>query len=540
MKLSPEIKQDDISKFSGQLYDIASGRKNFSDLRSFAEKAINAGAGNPVYDEVKSALIYPSLSIIVGARGSGKTTLLALASHDLEANGYHTIYVTPNYRQIECAKQQQSGKMALLLDDFAEYDDALLNNLRICFGKLEENPSGYKIIIAAQSEKNPVASIGKIVDLLNRPWMFFGSRSAEEIKDNLINYIATLLYVSGKSFERLRAASVVSLDAFWAKYRSFSALSSLIDLLRRMTAFYAYGVFGKSETAKKLTDGAASLFDAVAVALLARPPVIRSEASYVFILETADEATLTEDITAYELNGRGVVLALASAFEGASSDAVERRGWLEEYKRVAEKIKELEEIQVSSSELVNTILEALKYYMQIRRLPIVEVSENYPVEKICGPLKADAETQKKRRRGPESGVIIVQGQSGARYYIMLQHAGETSGGRLSGYQCKRLEILSKCANIVDRKLLFIVSANSQLNITRCTDINKLESGIEILYADSLQKSKEGGLVRELSNIQDEGLRKMLAVLFLNSVLIKIRDRHRIPKLAIAVLEGRAV
>jgi KaiC/GvpD/RAD55 family RecA-like ATPase len=540
MKLSPEIKQDDISKFFSQLYDIASGRKNYSDLRSFAEKAVNAGASNPVYDEVRSVLIYPSLSIIVGARGSGKTTLLALASYDLEANGYNVIYVTPNYRQIECAKLQHSGKMALLLDDFAEYDDALLNNLRICFEKLEENPSGYKIIIATQSEKNPVASIGKIVDLLNRPWMFFGSRSAEEIKDNLTNYIATLLYVSGKSFERLRAASVVSLDAFWARYRSFGTLSSLIDLLRRMTAFYAYGIFGKSETAKKLTDEAASLFDAVAVALLARPPVIRSEASYVFILETADEATLMEDMTAYELNGRGVVLALANAFESAFSDTVERRKWLEEYKRVAEKIKELEEIQVSSRELVNAILEALKYYKQIRRLPIVDVSENYPVEKICGPLKANAETQKKRRRGPESGVIIVQGQSGTRYYVMLQHAGETSDGRLSGYQCKRLEILSKCANIVDRKLLFIVSMNSQLNIAKCTDINKLESGVEILYADSLQKSKEGGLARELGNIQDEGLRKILAVLFLNSVLLKIRDRYRIPKLAIAVLEGRVV
>jgi hypothetical protein len=540
MKLSPEIKQDDISKFYSQLYDIASGRKNYSDLRSFAEKAVNAGASNPVYDEVRSALIYPSLSIIVGARGSGKTTLLALASYDLEANGYHVIYVTPNYRQVECTKLQQSGKIALLLDDFAEYDDALLNNLKICFEKLEENPSRYKIIIATQSEKNPVASIGKIVDLLTRPWMFFGSRSAEEIKNNLTNYIGTLLYVSGKSFERLRAASVVSLDAFWARYRSFGTLSSLIDLLRRMTAFYAYGIFGKSETAKKLTDEAASLFDAVAVALLARPPVIRSEASYVFILETAEEATLMEDMTAYELNGRGVVLALANAFESAFSDTVERRKWLEEYKRVAEKIKELEEIQVSSRELVNTILEALKYYKQIRRLPIVDVSENYPVEKICGPLKANAETQKKRRRGPESGVIIVQGQSGTRYYVMLQHAGETSNGRLSGYQCKRLEILSKCANIVDRKLLFIVSMNSQLNIAKCTDINKLESGVEILYADSLQKSKEGGLVRELSNIQDEGLRKILAVLFLNSVLLKIRDRHRIPKLAIAVLEGRAV
>jgi hypothetical protein len=540
MKLSPEIKQDDISKFYSQLYDIASGRKNFSDLRSFVEKAISAGVSNPVYDEVRSALIYPSLSIIVGARGSGKTTLLALASYDLEANGYHVIYVTPNNRQIECTKPQQNEKIALLLDDFAEYDDALLNNLKICFGKLEENPSSYKIIIATQSEKNPVASIGKIVDLLNRPWMFFGYRSAEEIKNNLLNYIATLLYVSGKSFERLRAASVVSLDAFWARYRSFGALSSLIDLLRRMTAFYAYGIFGKSEMAKKLTDEAASLFDAVAVALLARPPVIRSEASYVFILETADEATLMEDMVAYELNGRGVVLALANAFESAFSDAVERRKWLEEYKRVAEKIKELKEVQISSSELVYAVLKALKYYKQIRRLPIVDVFENYPVEKICGPLKADSETQKKRRRGPESGVIIVQDKSGTRYYIMLQHAGETSNGRLSGYQRKRLETISKCANVVDRKLLFIVSLTSQSDVTKYIDINKLESGVEILYADSLQKSKEGGLARELGNIQDEGLRKIFAVLFLNSVLLKIRDRHRIPKLAVAVLEGRVV
>jgi len=540
MKLSPEIKQDDISKFYSQLYDIASGRKNYSDLRSFAEKAVNAGASNPVYDEVRNALIYPSLSIIVGARGSGKTTLLALASYDLEANGYNVIYVTPNYRQVECTKLQQSGKIALLLDDFAEYDDALLNNLKTCFEKLEENPSEYKIIIATQSEKNPVASIGKIVDLLYRPWMFFGYRSAEEIKNNLINYIAMLLYISGRSFERLRAASVVSLDAFWARYRSFGALSSLIDLLRRMTAFYAYGIFGKSETAKKLTDEAASLFDAVAVALLARPPVMRSEASYVFILETADEATLMENVVTYELNGRGVVLALANAFESAFSDTVERRKWLEEYKRVAEKIKELKEIEVSSSELVFAILKALKYYKQIRRLPIVDVSENYPVEKICGPLKTDAETQKKRRRGPESGVIIVQDQSGTRYYIMLQHSGETSNGRLSGYQRKRLETISKCANIVDRKLLFIVSMSSQLDVTKYIDINKLESGVEILYADSLQKSKEGGLARELGNIQDEGLRKILAMLFLNSVLLKIRDRYRIPKLAIAVFEGRVV
>jgi hypothetical protein len=540
MKLSPEIKQDDISKFYSQLYDIASGRKNYSDLRSFAEKAVSAGVSNPVYDEVRSALIYPSLSIIVGARGSGKTTLLALASYDLEANDYRVIYVTPNHRQVECAEPQQSGKIALLLDDFAEYEDALLKNLKTCFEKLEENPSSYKIIIATQSEKNPVASIGKIVDLLTRPWMIFGYRSAEEIKNNLINYIATLLYVSGKSFERLRAASVVSLDAFWARYRSFGALSSLIDLLRRMTAFYAYGIFGKSETAKKLTDEAASLFDAVAVALLARPPVIRSEASYVFILETADEATLMEDMVTYELNGRGVVLALANAFESAFSDAVERRKWLEEYKRVAEKIKELKEIEVSSSELVYAILKALKYYKQIRRLPIVDVFENYPVEKICGPLKADAETQKKRRRGPESGVIIVQDQSGTRYYIMLQHSGETSNRKLSGHQRKRLETISKCANIVDRKLLFIVSLTSQSDVAKYIDINKLESGVEILYADSLQKSKEGGLARELGNIQDEGLRKILAVLFLNSVLLKIRDGHRIPKLAVAVLEGRVV
>ncbi len=534
-----QSERDIIIKFSDELRRIASARQKYHDLQKFVKYTVHQKVANPVYDEVKRALIDPSLAIIVGARGSGKTTLLALASYDLASRGFSPHYVTPD-AQLDCSKVMQNknaeragadlsrgaGGVALLLDDFADYGEALLKNLKTCFEKLEQDPSSYKIIIATQSERRPVASLGEIVDLLERPWMFFGDGSSDEIKRKIIEYVSTGLYASETPFHQFRAASVISLDAFWARYRSLGRFNDLITLLRKMTMFYATSAFRDSTTANKVLNAASEVFDAVAVAVLAHSPVIKSEASYVFILETAEEPSPLEGLPTYPLNGQGIVLALADVLLSAYDD--EKRF----------QIKNLKEQQITSSELVRGIFTVLSYYRTTKFLPI-EFSESYPVEKICGQLQHSAE--KKRKRGPESGVIILRRETEKPYLIMLQHAGETSNGRLSGYQCKKLELLSKCASVADKTFLYIVSVNSQVNIKRCIDISKLESGIELLYADSLQNSREGALIQILEEAQqDEEVKRLLARIFLNNALLRIRDAHRIPKLAVAILGGRVI
>jgi len=533
--MMPQSERNIVVKFSDELRRVASARQKYEDLRSFIKYAVEQKVANPVYDEVKRALIDPSLAIIVGARGSGKTTLLALASYDLADRGFSPHYITPD-AQLDCTKVMQNKNVALLLDDFADYSEALLKNLKTCFEKLEENPSAHRIIIATQSERKPVASLGEIIDLLKRPWMFFEGESPDELKRKIIEYISSGLYASERPFRQFRAASVISLDAFWARYRSLERFNDLIALLRKMTIFYATSAFKDPTTINRVLNAASGVFDVVAVAILAHPPVIKSEASYVFILETTGEPNPLEGLPTYPLNGQGIVLALADMLLSAHDD--EKRIQIKTYINTVNQIKNLKEQQITSSELVRGIFTALSYYRMTRALPI-DFSENYPVEKICGQLQHNVE--KKRRRGPESGVIILRREMERPYFILLQHAGETSNGKLSGYQCKKLELLSKCASVADKTFLYIVSVNSQVNIKRCLDISKLESGIELLYADGLQNSREGALIHVLEEAQqDEGVKRLLARIFLNNALLRIRDGYHIPKLAVAILGGRVI
>ncbi|MEM0460311.1 MAG: hypothetical protein QXZ31_10630 [Thermofilaceae archaeon] len=249
---------------------------------------------NPVFREIfESGAHAKNLIILVGARGSGKTATYVYLKHLLEREGWRFVYY--NGRELgedrvksldkelsEVEESVKKGERAVLaFDDVIEATPLFTDFVRANLMRLllaEDMEGRTKLALALQSEATKgglsiIEWLNTAVGVAEGADMLLGEDPGARLRSAVESSYAERSFV--KTF---RGASVVNLDAFWARYRDLNAVPDLGKAMMSILNFYTRNAGLESECAD-LHNELSAVSKGLAMLALARLPSLSSRGS---------------------------------------------------------------------------------------------------------------------------------------------------------------------------------------------------------------------------------------------------------------------
>ncbi|MEM0236383.1 ATP-binding protein [Thermofilum sp.] len=243
--------------------DRLAQRVSLSDLEEIFKVGFEE---NPVFGKIFELGAHAkNLIILVGARGSGKTVTYVYLKHLLEREGWKFVYyrgedlkvedrVKNLYKELSEVEESVKGgkRVALAFDDVIEAtplftDFVKANLIRLLLAEGMEGRVKLMFALQSEAEKGGLSIIEWLNTAVSRAEgaeMLFGEDPDEMLKSAVESSYAERVFV--KTF---RGASVVNLDAFWARYRDLNAVPDLGEAIMSIFNFYARNAGVESECA---------------------------------------------------------------------------------------------------------------------------------------------------------------------------------------------------------------------------------------------------------------------------------------------------
>lgn len=249
---------------------------------------------NPVFKKLfESGAHAKNLIILVGSSGTGKTTTLAYLKHLLERDGWRFVYYSGRELGDDRVKSldkelseveesvRRGGRVVLAFDDvveatplFAEFVRANLSRILLAEGV----EGSTKLVLAVRSE-SPRGDVGAVEWLDAAVGLAVGVNALlGEDPGSVLRSAVEGSYAERAFVKTFRGASVVNLDAFWARYRDLNAVPDLGEAMISILDFYTRNAGLEGECAD-LHSELEAVSKGLALLALARLPSLSSRSN---------------------------------------------------------------------------------------------------------------------------------------------------------------------------------------------------------------------------------------------------------------------